>query len=71
MAAKKAKSKNKVIRSPKQIFRREFKYSIGEIQLAFNLRTDIPAELIAFKLLLERALLDMNLEIDFLKESKK
>ena len=45
------------------VTRRAFSYRIGKVVLNFNLRTDATDELTKFKVLLERALEDVEEEI--------
>ena len=43
---------------------KNFNYIKGNVQLAFNLRTDVKTELKIFKELLERAIKDVNEELE-------
>ncbi len=49
--------------SSETIQRKEFIYNLGAIQLKFTLRTDVKAELKAFKELIERAVRDIDTEL--------
>ncbi len=48
--------------------RKEFVYALGNIKLAFTLRTDVKIELVGFRSMLMRALEDVDAELAKLKK---
>lgn len=57
-------AKNKPVLEAKSVQRKEYSYNMGEVKLSFTLRTDVKIELVAFKELLERALEDVNTDLE-------
>ncbi len=48
------------------IQRKEYVYTLGTVQLKFTLRTDVKAELKAWKELMEKAMVDVKADLEAL-----